>query len=105
MVYAKLIQLPAGQRIQRFGIQTIWVMIGRQHKNGILIMAGFLKLLQQHTDGLIQFYIAGQVGPGRLRQFQIGHRLLIAHGHRIAEEIILQMAADGEIIGHEVLIG
>ena len=67
-------------------------------------MAGFFKLLQQHADGFIQLDIAGKVGTGGLRQVKFGDRLLIAHGHGVSKEIILQMPADGEVIGHKVLI-
>ena len=104
MVKGKLIQLPARQRVQGFDIQTVGVVVGRQHDDGILIMAGFFKLLQQHADGFIQLDIAGKVGTGGLRQVKFGDRLLIAHGHGVAEEIILQMPADRQIIGHKVLI-
>ena len=105
LVERELIQLLARQRIERFAIQPVGVVVGRQHDDGILIVAGLLQLLQQHPYGLIQLDITGKVGAGGLRQVQMLHCPAVAHTHGVAEEIILQVAADGEVVGHKMLIG
>ena len=76
-------------------------MVGGQADDGVLQLSGLLQPLQQVLQGLVQLHLAGQIGPGVLAHVLVAHLIPVLGGHGVAQEGVVHMSADRQIVGVE----
>ena len=79
-------------------------MVRRKHKHRVVKLARLLKALEKIAKCIFKLEVAGNIRLYRLRIIKLGNLLTVAVAHRVGVERIAVVAAEGHVIGVELLL-
>ena len=84
--------------------KTVGVVVGGQDDHRVVQLARLLQLAHETAEGQLQLHLTGQVALGLVPVGQVLDLVPVEVGHDVFLPGVVQVAADGEAVDHEVVL-